>query len=346
MWEQFDVSQLDDYVAACDQAGGVAQLYGGTIPNPNDIKFSYRTSIDTSLDPFSEDYVAQQIALYEELSGRTMNQHEGELSYFDLEEKVRAANPYNSRDVRFMSKHARAVLSGLVVANLPDEASILDMGGGWGISSELMAFCGATVTSVDINPLFVQLNEKRADRLGLPITAVNSSFDEFETDEKFDLVFFYECLHHAIRPWTVIERVGRFLKPGGKIALVGEPYNEIFPHWGLRVEPLSLYCIRKFGWFESGWSLDFMKKVFDHCGFNVYYAPMIGLDNGLIGIANRKDQPPSHDFFVAAPYMHLAQNFHDLSQRHIKLKRERANLLEKIIKTSRSLFRRLPFGLG
>jgi 2-polyprenyl-3-methyl-5-hydroxy-6-metoxy-1,4-benzoquinol methylase len=327
MWSEFDVNQLDDFVAACDHAGGVAQLYGGSIPN--DVVFTYRTKIDIELNPFSETYVAQQIALYEEVSGRKLDQSKNEMCDFPIDERIKSVNPCNSKDVKFMAKHARAILSGIVAANLPESPSILDMGGGWGVSSELMAFCGATVTSVDINPRFVELNRERAKRLDLPIKAINSSFDEFETEENFDLIFFYECFHHAIRPWTVIERVGQLLKPGGKIALVAEPYVEIFPHWGLRLEPLSLYCIRKFGWFESGWSVDFIKNMFDLCGFNVYYAPMIGLDNGLVGIASKKDQPADHDFTIAAPYMHLAQSFHELSVNHIDLAKKYNELTSK-----------------
>ncbi|MBU6296156.1 MAG: methyltransferase domain-containing protein, partial [Planctomycetes bacterium] len=49
-----------------------------------------------------------------------------------------------------------------MAANLPPGASILDMGCGWGLSSEAMAFSGASVTAVDINPQFVELIEKRA----------------------------------------------------------------------------------------------------------------------------------------------------------------------------------------
>ena len=62
-----------------------------------------------------------------------------------------------------------------------------------------------------------------------------------------------------------------------------------------------------------------MKSCFDRAGWELAFAPTIGLDNGMIGVAHRKTDPADHDFFIAAPYMHLAHNFHDLSARHIDL---------------------------
>jgi len=37
-------------------------------------------------------------------------------------------------------------------------------------------------------------------------------------------------------------------------------------NWGLRLDPLSVYCIHKFGWFESGWSADFLTAAFQRAG--------------------------------------------------------------------------------
>lgn len=36
---------------------------------------------------------------------------------------------------------------------------------------------------------------------------------------------------------------------------------------GLRLDALSVYCIHKFGWFESGWSLGFLKRMIVDAGF-------------------------------------------------------------------------------
>jgi hypothetical protein len=70
------------------------------------------------------------------------------------------------------------------------------------------------------------------------------------------------------------------LKPGGKLLLAGEPINDIWKHWGLRTDPLSVYCIRKFGWFESGWSARFLTACVERCGFKVTH---FGAEAGSIG---------------------------------------------------------------
>lgn len=105
---------------------------------------------------------------------------------------------------------------------------------------------------------------------GLQVKAVQATFDDYVPDRPCDLILFYECLHHAVRPWEVVDRLASSLAADGAIVLAGEPVNEIWwPHWGIRLDPMSIYCIRKFGWFESGWSIGFISKVFARSGMSV-----------------------------------------------------------------------------
>jgi len=306
---RISASDLGDFVAECDRRGGpqhpdCASYFDG-------FSVSFSTRVDENLDPFSEAYAAQQIALYEELSGRPLDQMTGEQAQVGVDAKVGTANPYGIRHTGFIAKHSRAILSALMAANVPPDAKVLDMGSGWGLSSEIMAFCGAEVTAVDINPDFIDLTNRRAARLGNPVKAIHSTFEEFDTSERFDMVLFYECLHHAVRPWIALERVGQYLKPGGKIAFAGEPITDTWKHWGLRVrDPLAMYCIRKHGWFESGWSMPFLQSAFDRAGFRLAIAHGVGIDNTPIGVAVRKGEPDAHDFTIAAPYMTALSQLH------------------------------------
>jgi 2-polyprenyl-3-methyl-5-hydroxy-6-metoxy-1,4-benzoquinol methylase len=297
---------LDFFVAECDRLGGIHSPECAEYLRD----FSHEASIqiDESLDPFSSEYTAQQISLYEEISGRKLDQKIGELTQFNIEERVTSANPYAYDNITFIAKHSRCVLSSILAANLKPGATVLDMGSGWGLSSEMMAFCGAKVTAVDINPDFVSLVKQRAQRIGLPIYPKLATFDDFETDERFDMVFFYECLHHAVKPWEVLNRVSKFLTPGGKVVFAGEPINEYWKHWGIRKDSLSIYCIRKFGWFESGWSLSFLISAFEHAGLRLSIADGAGLDGGVIGVAVKKEEQDSHDFsFVPKAQLLVAQ---------------------------------------
>ncbi|WP_217568782.1 bifunctional 2-polyprenyl-6-hydroxyphenol methylase/3-demethylubiquinol 3-O-methyltransferase UbiG [Mesorhizobium sp. GbtcB19] len=317
-------SELGDFVRECDNRGG--PQHPNCVEFIRDFKLQFDTLVDQSIDPFSEAYVAQQVALYEELALRKLNQDDGEQAAVGIEERVNTPNPYGHAHTAFLAKHSRAVLSALMAANVPPAAKILDMGSGWGLSSEIMAFCGVEVTAVDINPDFIELNRRRAERLGLPIKAFHSTFDEFETAERFDAALFYECLHHAVRPWTAIKRVGSLLKPGGKVVFTGEPINDNWKNWGLRTDPLAVYCIHKFGWFESGWSMSFLHSAFDRAGFRLSIAQGVGTDNGPIGVAVRKDEADGHDFTIAAPYMTALSQLHEALGRRPSARRPTAVL--------------------
>jgi 2-polyprenyl-3-methyl-5-hydroxy-6-metoxy-1,4-benzoquinol methylase len=294
----FHARELDEFVAQCDSLGGIAHPNAEACLNEFSLKFD--TKIDQRLDPFSEAYFQAQVRLYSELSGRELDQETGELTPFDVDLHSQASNPYNSRDVRFLSKHVRTVITALMIADLPPGGSVLDAGSGWGLSSEAMAFCGATVTSIDINPRFVELVRRRSERLSLPIEAVHSEFDRFDCSQQFDLLLFYECLHHSLKPWETLAHLGKFVKPDGKILFAGEPGNwPVWRHWGLRLDGLSVYCIRKFGWWESGWTTEFITRCFARAGFALNVYSHIGLNNGPIGVA-------THAAAVPKPHIDLS----------------------------------------
>jgi SAM-dependent methyltransferase len=293
---------LDEFVAKIDGYGGL-----GT-PDTNallsDFQVELSTPVNTALDPFSPEYFAQQEAVYRELAGRAIDQKSGEITPIDVAHHAAGANPYHSNDIRFISKQARTILTCMAMADLPPGATVLDAGCGWGLSSEMMAFAGLTVTGLDINPMFADLVARRAERLKLPIKAVCAGFDEFDTPERYDLLFFYECLHHSLRPWETVATLGRFVKPGGKVMFAGEPIQaHWWPQWGLRLDSGSVYCMRKFGWWESGWSADFLVAAFARAGFHLELHPHVGLDNGIVGVAVRHAERAmtSVDLTVSAP---------------------------------------------
>ncbi len=278
--------QLDDYVAEVDERGGLGTE--ATRELNADFEIELSVDVDQSADPFSAEYIASQEQVYRELSGREIDQDENEITPLDVDELVGRANPYGSTDATFIAKHARTILTSILVSQLPMSAKVLDMGCGWGLSTEMFGFTGCDVTAVDINPLFVDLVSQRAAARGYQVETVRSAFDEVTVDGLYDLVFFYESFHHAILPWKVLDVVGPLVKPGGKITLAGEPINDYWwKNWGLRLDADSVYCIRKFGWFENGWSADFITECFRRSGFELNLLPGIGLDQTTIGVATR-----------------------------------------------------------
>lgn len=300
---QVAAADLDDFVAEIDRRGGIAS--SEAVGWAADFEVDFETPVDTTVDGFSTAYTTMQQALYRELSGRDINQDANEWTAVAHDEVVDAANPYGSRDVDRIAHHARAVLTAIVVSELPTAARVLDLGCGWGLSTELFAFCGAEVHAVDVNPDFTDLVSERAGPRGLDVTTHVARFDTFDTDERFDLVFFYESLHHAIEPWSVIERAARWLVPEGKITLAGEPVQDRWwPQWGLRLDAESVYCIRKFGWFENGWSAAFLTECFRRAGLELTLLDGIGHRHTPIGVAVRPGlhaDPPTAHWAVPPP---------------------------------------------
>lgn len=305
MRSTWDTDSLDTFVAECDAMGGIAspECRAAT----KHFRFQPKVEVDVSLDPFSEAYFQQQLAVYSEIAGRELDQDTGEITPLDVGARVDAANPYGEDNIAFVSKHCRTVLTALMVANVRRGARILDLGAGWGLSSEMMAYCGAEVTAVDINPGFIDLINRRTERTGLPIRTVQGNFDTVEPGSGFDMAFFYECLHHAVRPLDTLKRVADFLGPKGRIVFAGEPVNTTWwPQWGMRLDAESVYVMRKHGWFESGWSADFICECLRRAGFEPVIIPGIGIDGNDICVADRKDAADMLP--LAVPPLTMAQS--------------------------------------
>ena len=279
---------LDEFVISSDKLGGpgsprVQRLW-------ENFKYVPTIEVNQEFDPYSNEYVNEQLALYKEIAGTTIDQYTTELTNFSLEQSTNSANPYGVTDITYVSDHVRSISNALHYAKAPDNASVLDMGCGWGLSSEILSYCGARVTAVDINPRFIELVNNRNKRFNFNISTAHSSFDDFTTTDMFDIVFFYECLHHSVDTWNVINKYKQFLKPNGSFVITGEPItNAYWKHWGLRLDPLSVYCIRKHGWFESGWSHDFLIDMLHRAKLAVEHIPNKGGSNSDVYIAKRID---------------------------------------------------------
>ena len=271
---------LNEFVAKTDTLGGPGSP--ASVSYWADFKYQPTVTVDTALPPDSAEYFQQMQSLYHEMSGRQMDQKANEFTYFDVDALVNLESPYAFQDPNSRAAHYMRLATPLHTANLNQDSPVLDMGCGWGISSEFLAQLGFNVTAVDINPLFVDLVQRRAKRLGLKINAIESSFDEYQAASfSYDAVLFYECFHHAITPSNLLKNIYSFLKKQGKLILVGEPIQDSWwPSWGLRLDPMSVYCIAKFGWFESGWSESYLIKILSDNGFipafHNHPDPMIG----------------------------------------------------------------------
>jgi 2-polyprenyl-3-methyl-5-hydroxy-6-metoxy-1,4-benzoquinol methylase len=281
-------AELDEWVKQCDELGGIQHPNCSSFISHFRLKFDTRVSDD--IDPTSRAYVSQQIQLYEEIANRKLDQEHNE--HAAVPDTSSSWNPYGSGDIRFIAKHTRTVLNAVMLADLDPEAWVLDMGCGWGLSTETIGFTGANVHAVDINHDFVQLVGRRSSARNLRVKTELATFDSFDSSHSYDLIFFYECLHHSVSVIDTLRHLSKFSKPNGTIIFAGEPVTRAdWKHWGMRLDPMSVYCIRKFGWFETGWSEDYIRLAFDRIGWKLWLIAGIGLDHGYIGLAVPKTQP-------------------------------------------------------
>jgi len=288
---RFKRDSLDEFVTLVDRGGG-PDLFSKSA-HWQQVWYTPRVVVDISLDPFSEAYATQQIDLYREISGRDLDQSVNENTTFDLAHNITSSNPYGVRDPTRLALHYARLSKLLRFAAPPVEARVLDMGSGWGLSSEFFAMLGCKVTAIDINESFVRLTSERNKRFKFDLEVFQGGFDDVALSGEFDLIVFYECLHHAVRPWEVIARLARHLAPNGAIGFAGEPINEFWwPQWGMRLDPLSVYCIRKFGWFESGWSQAFISEAMRRGGLDVRVAGDADPVIGPVLVASRKATAP------------------------------------------------------
>ncbi len=142
---------------------------------------------------------------------------------------------------------------------IPQGASVLDIGSGTGWATLLLAEAGYSSTGVDLAPGNVRISQLHAERWGSPAKFATADMDGLELDRTFDAVLMFDALHHVDDPAAIVQRVGRHLRPGGW-ALFGEPS---LLHL---VSPGAWRVRREMGWIENGIGVRAMRRWCRHAG--------------------------------------------------------------------------------
>ena len=101
-------------------------------------------------------------------------------------------------------------------------ARVLDIGCGTGALSLAMAQAGHDVTAIDPDPTAIELAERSAHHAGpVQLAYHRSDVAAFVADEAgFDVVVASRTLHHVREPAAALERVRRWLRPGGQLVCI------------------------------------------------------------------------------------------------------------------------------
>ena len=229
-----------------------------------------------TVDPLTEEYRIKQMELYLEISGKKEYKFEFESGDFEAEKEKFDFFPYNSRSLRMVSD--QLITQGLILRNikLPLGAEIVEFGAGCGNTSLNLALTGYNVTAVEVGKSAGDVIKYRAKVHGREIDVVNQDMIEFseKTEKKFDAALFVASFHHCDDHLRLLGNLNRILKKDGVIYFADEPVvisqSPTVPYpWGLRLDGLSLYFIRKSGWFELGFHYRYLEKAVAKFGWKL-----------------------------------------------------------------------------
>ena len=234
------------------------------------------------MDPFSAEYHQAALDLYLSLRAHP------EVDYLPHRDEAPAAAvpehvfsqlpPWSFRDPGMIGEHFYSwghILRHLV---LPPGGSVLEYGPGSGQILLMLARMGYRAHGVDIDAVALEGIRLQAEAMRLELATEHAVFGEGFGQQRFDVVLFYEAFHHALDFQHLLRRLHDRLNPGGRVILCGEPVvpgiSPGVPYpWGPRMDALSVFCMRRFGWMELGFTHDFFMEAARRAGWNATFHP-------------------------------------------------------------------------
>jgi SAM-dependent methyltransferase len=239
-------------------------------------------------DPFSEDYRAWTWDLYRRISGRDGYDTAHEASPFDLERARTRPYPYQSGSLALVGRDlvarghildalSRAVGSesesgsGSGSGSGSDGASgrrprVVEFGAGWGnLTADLVA-TGLDVTVVELDPKFCSLIGQRCTGPG-ELTVHEGDMLGFTAEEPFDAAVFFESFHHCADHLALLGRLQRIVRSGGVVLFGAEPVQRLDYPWGPRLDGLSVWSSRTYGWLELGFDARYFDAALARTGW-------------------------------------------------------------------------------
>jgi 2-polyprenyl-3-methyl-5-hydroxy-6-metoxy-1,4-benzoquinol methylase len=249
--------------------------------------FSFAPNVDhlQAMDPRSQAYFEEQYLLYEQIRGgvyESSNELHGS-------EPFPGIYPYFTRNLQEIGTHLIRIAN--VVGSLPLNAgdTVLELGSGWGNLSLTLAKSGLNVTTLDIEPRFKRIIDERAAAAGVQIRSRCADFSTVVDDpDTYDCVLFFEAFHHARNHLELFRITQERVAPDGVMVWASEPiWEHLTLPWSLRLDSLALYCIRRFGWFETGFTESYFLDMLLRSGWTCTKSELTGIDASTVFIARR-----------------------------------------------------------
>ncbi len=222
-------------------------------------------------DPFSDEYREWTWNLYRLISGEDRYTVDHEHSPFDLEAALARPFPYTTGSATVVGGdltargHVMRTI-GEQVAAPPSVVRVVEFGPGWGGLTVDLVSTGFRVTAVEIDPQFCTLVRDRCGR-SANLHVVESDMLTFEASDPFDVAVFFESFHHCSDHMAMLRRLRHMVKSDGVVLFASEPVQPSDYPWGPRLDGLSIWSTRSYGWLELGFSPKYFETALTRTGW-------------------------------------------------------------------------------
>ncbi len=119
----------------------------------------------------------------------------------------------------FCHQRRKKAIIDLVLKTCPVGRTILDVGCASGDISVELSLVGYKLHGTDFEPVRLKKARDLANKYRQKVTFESKSFEEFTTDQTYDIVLLGEVLEHFLEPVKVLEDTKTLLNPGGRVVI-------------------------------------------------------------------------------------------------------------------------------
>jgi ubiquinone/menaquinone biosynthesis C-methylase UbiE len=149
---------------------------------------------------------------------------------------------------------------------LSPPARIVEFGPGWGNLTADLVSTGFHVTAVEIDTQFCELIRRRCPNPEL-LSIKQGDMLSFEPDELYDAAIFFESFHHCSDHVAMLKKLHRIVRPGGVVFFASEPIQWMTYPWGPRLDGMSVWSTRTYGWLELGFDIAYFNATLKRTGW-------------------------------------------------------------------------------
>jgi len=237
-------------------------------------------------DPFSQEYADWEISFFNFLAGKEYDSQSEGYQICDLEWLMNQP-PTINMDITTRMQGMKTYTDLLEVCKPTRDMSVLEMGSGLGNLLELFGRCGCNVTGIEASEGSSTYARQVLSAQNIKNEIIKGTFYDIEfTNSLFDIIIFESAFHHCGEPLRLLNILNKKLSKDGKLLFLNEPIEPVFERpWGVvRYDGESAMQIRRRGWLELGYRLDFFEELLRRTGFilqNSHTTP----DGGMLHVA-------------------------------------------------------------